>query len=126
MGRINVRSKGANGEREFCRWLQDTLDLGELPERNLDQVRNGGADIMTLPQFTIEVKRCEALALRQWWVQVMQAATKDSQPIVAYRQNRKPWKFLISAQNIGLDKGFIEIAEFEFKKWITRIYSENK
>jgi hypothetical protein len=38
-----------------------------------------------------------------------------------YRQNRKKWKFLISAKFIGLDKGYVRLEELEFKKWARMI-----
>ncbi len=122
---INSRSKGVGGEREFCRWLQKTLDLPYLPERNLDQVRNGGSDVCDIAPFLFEVKRCQQLALRDWWVQVMKAAKKDlnSIPVVAYRQNRQKWKFLISASYIGLDKGYIRLEEFEFSNWLRKYFN---
>jgi len=117
---INGRSKGAGGERELCRWLQDTLGLQRTPERNLDQVRNGGADVCEVSPFLFEVKRCEAVSKRAWWVQVMKAArqTPGSIPVVAYRQNRKPWRFLISASYVGLEIGFIQLEEMEFTNWL--------
>ena len=122
---INGRGKGAEGERSFCRWLQETLKLQKTPERNLDQVRNGGADINEVAPFMFEVKRCEALAKRDWWVQIKKASNTvpGSIPVVAYRQNRKPWKFLISAQFIGLEKGFIQLEEVEFAKWLKNYYN---
>ena len=122
---INIRGKGAEGEREFCRWLQETLELKKTPERNLDQVRNGGADICDIHPFMFEVKRCQALAIRDWWIQVKTATKHDPAliPIVAYRQNRKPWRFLLSASYIGLEKGYIRLEELEFKIWIRKYFN---
>jgi len=115
---INIRHKGQEGEREFCRWLQKTLELDFLPTRNLDQTRNGGADILGIGQFVFEIKRCEALEQRQWWIQVVASSTPSEMPVVAYRQNKRKWNFLISAKHIGLDKGFIHLQELEFSNWI--------
>ncbi len=124
---INSRSKGAAGEREFCRWVKDTLELSYLPKRNLEQVREGGADVMDVPPFCFEVKRCQTLALRQWWIQVKKSVTDfNPVPIVAYRSNNQPWRFLISANYIGLDLGIIILEELEFKKWIKIYYSKYK
>lgn len=123
---INGRGKGAEGEREFCRYLQEVLELQTTPERNLDQVRNGGADVCEVSPFLFEVKRCEALAKRDWWVQVMKAARQNpgSIPVVAYRQNRKPWRFLISASYIGLEIGFIQLEEMEFTAWLKKYFGK--
>jgi len=125
MPRINIRSKGAGGEREFCSWLHIKLKLDIVPERNLDQVRNGGADILDVPPFIFEVKRQESLNHRAWWLQVV-TASKDTGkiPIVAFRQNRKPWRFLIPAKCIGVPSGFVHLEEREFLMWIKEVYRE--
>jgi hypothetical protein len=115
---VNGRAKGAAGEREFGRWLEENLGLQDRPQRNLEQVRSGGADIIDVPPFNFEVKRCEAIARRKWWVQVVQSCTDGQVPVVAYRKNRQPWRFLISAKNIGLEKGFIQLEEFEARQWL--------
>lgn len=82
---INVRDKGANGERELCNILQPVVDSVakahgmEAPRlrRNLMQYSEGGEDIVGLPWYSIEVKRVEVLAVDKWWEQcVTQAARK--------------------------------------------------
>ena len=70
---VNARSKGASGEREFCHWLTDNLGLEVIPERNLEQVRSGGADICNVYPFIFEIKRVEVLDLKGWWIQVKEA-----------------------------------------------------
>lgn len=83
------RSKGANGEREFAKLLSEKL--GIKLERNLEQTRAGGHDLIGLPGIAIEVKRCEQLAINQWWRQAVEQAADGLTPCLAYRQNRKPW-----------------------------------
>lgn len=120
---INIRSKGQSGEREFCKWLQKTLKLEELPSRNLDQVRCGGADVLGVIPFVFEIKRCETLSLKSWWKQVVTAAFyPEDIPVVAYRQNRKKWKFLISSVYVGVPGSFIQLEEEVFKKWLKNHY----
>ena len=122
---INSRIKGAAGEREFCKWLQMALDLEETPTRNLEQVRSGGADVMDVPPFCFEVKRCQQIDLRSWWIQVKKAKTESNPvPIVAYRPNNQPWRFLISARYLELEKGYIILEEFEFRTWIQKYYKK--
>ncbi len=115
-----ARNKGANGEREFCKWLFDHFNI-PMPTRNLEQVRSGGTDIMDVEPFYIEVKRCESLNLDSWWHQVNRAAKKSHDeniiPVVAFRQNRKPWEFLIGAKHIGIKRGFIRLDSRIFIKW---------
>jgi hypothetical protein len=120
---LNSRAKGASGEREFCRYIEKLLRLNYTPQRNLEQVREGGADIMDIPPFCIEVKRCQRLSLRDWWIQVNRATTDTNPvPFVAFRPNNQPWRFLISAKYIDLEKGFIQLEEHEFKQWIRKYY----
>lgn len=120
MARINPRTKGASGEREFCRWLAENFNVPP-PQRNLEQVRSGGSDVIDVEPFYFEVKRCEALSFEAWWRQVRKAVIKacDNRliPVVAYRQNKQPWRFLISAEFIGVDKGFLHVSERVFIRW---------
>ena len=117
---INARTKGASGERQFCKWLKDNLKLTELPTRNLEQVRSGGADVLGVAPFVFEVKRVERLNKGKWWRQVKAASRHGEIPVVAYRQNRRPWKFLLPSSLIGLEFGYIELEGVTFKQWITK------
>lgn len=116
--KINAKKKGAEGEREFCRWIQKNLELDFLPERNLDQVRNGGADILGVYPFVFEIKRVENLDLVSAWIQCKTAAEKEKgEPVVAFRKNRNAWSFMISASYIGCSRGFLILQEREFIEW---------
>ena len=121
MARINCRTKGANGEREFIKWAQSILDLNEEAKRNLEQTRNGGADIY-VDCFAFEVKRVEALDFRKWWMQAKRQAGTDYIPVVVYRQNKQPWRILISAENVGLDYGYIALGAREAVKWLQKTH----
>lgn len=127
---INPRTKGAAGEREFCRWLSDNLDIHH-GERNLEQVRSGGADVVNCYPFIFEVKRVENLDLIAAWIQVKTAwidlaetsmdvlenLDPNLTPVVAFRKNNKPWEFLISAEIIGNSLGFLRLNESTFKEF---------
>ncbi len=133
--RINSRAKGAAGEREFCQWLSDNLNIDKKPERNLLQVREGGADITDVEPFMFEVKRVENLDLHKAWSQVVIACydlakkndtfvneeffdmTGGKIPVVAYRTNKSKWEFLIPAQFIELNAGYITLKESVFIRW---------
>lgn len=131
--RINIRYKGAAGEREMCEVLSGILSLGHKLERNLDQVRNGGTDII-YPPFGVEVKRCQSLALIDWWIQAKHDAEifnngiedhgHQITPVVAFRQNGKPWEFLISATYIGCELGFLRVSRKVFGEWAIKQYEE--
>ena len=63
------RTKGASAERELIKLLED--HLGDIVhqqnlslQRNLEQTRSGGHDVIGLDDIAIEVKRQEKLQLR--------------------------------------------------------------
>lgn len=119
---LNARTKGASGERQFCKWLFENLNLKEMPKRNLEQTRSGGHDVYVKP-FMFEVKRVEKLQLQKWWLQIIKAAEKieGSIPIVAFRQNKHKWSFLISGKCIGVKGGYICLNESCFILWIKQL-----
>ena len=118
---LNPIHKGKAGEKEFCKWLKVNLNLDYLPERNYNQSQKGSSDIISVAGWCFEVKRRESLDLDSWWCQVAIAARKiQAEPVVAFRQNRKSWEFLISAGAIGLELGHIRLSERIFKQYINQ------
>jgi hypothetical protein len=114
MKMVNARSKGAAGEREAAKWLQAQFGLEHCPQRNLEQVRSGGYDLTGFHPFAFEIKRCEAIAKRDWWLQIVHSHRPGEIPVVMYRRNKQPWRFLISAVHLGLKTGFIQLESREF------------
>ena len=95
----NSRDKGASAEREVIAIIQPVVDtackfIGKPApklQRNLEQTRSGGCDIVGLKWLAIEVKRQERLSITKWWDQaVSQAFTAE--PVLIYRQSRQPWR----------------------------------
>lgn len=124
---INSVHKGKKGEVEFCKWLDK--NLGIKTERNYNQSK-GGSDII-IDDFIFEIKRCEVLKLEDWWYQVAISKQKhenqDLIPIVCFRQNRKPWEFLLPAYLIcGLDKGFLRASESIFLQFARSLIKTNE
>lgn len=118
-----ARTKGAVGEREFCKWLYDNMNV-PMPSRNLEQVRSGGSDVTDIEPFFFEVKRCEVLDFDSWWRQVRVAGKESFQDpvcVVVFRQNRKPWEFLISATEIGCKRGYVRVSQRIFLEWASKI-----
>jgi hypothetical protein len=116
---LNGRVKGQIGEREACRLLGDVIGELELT-RNLEQVRSGGADILGISGLCIEVKRQETLSINSWWQQVCRAAdNRGDVPVLMFRQNRKPWRFLLPAYLLTVGApGYIELQEPAFRCWL--------
>ena len=118
---INGRNKGANGEREAGRWLKEHFGLENAPERNLEQYRRGGYDLIGFAPFALEVKRTENKAYRDWWYQAVTQCDHGDVPVVMYRRNNQPWRFLISARYIGIKNGYIKLEAREFIMWAKQV-----
>lgn len=91
MGR-SQRTKGAAAERELSKLLAERL--GIECHRNLEQTRSGGADLLGVGPWAVEVKRHERLAINTWWAQAC-AQAGEAYPALAYRQSRQPWTVLV-------------------------------
>mgnify|MGYP003599569854 CR=1 FL=1 len=123
MGPGGARNKGSNGERELALlltgWTAGTTKL--TLTRNLEQTRGGGHDLNGLESYgmSVEVKRVEVKAINSWWAQAQrQADALKLLPVLAWRQNRQPWRFRIRAfvwpcgQPLAVD-----LEQDEFRKW---------
>ena len=103
---INIRIKGAAGEREIIEALNTILaELHEnkpfpTVQRNQNQSAVGGADLINTFQLVIEVKRQEQLAVETWWKQCVTSANRipGGTPVLVYRQNRQPWRVVMFTQ----------------------------
>lgn len=107
--RINIRTKGATGEREVADMLNLIVatvleDFGysqvekdnhiHYAQRNQLQTAVGGLDLVNTYGFGIEIKRQEALSIEAWWKQCTTACKNGEMPVLIYRQSRKPWKVI--------------------------------
>jgi Holliday junction resolvase len=110
------RNKGQVGERELLKLLGE--ELGVELSRNLLQTRESGADCLGIRGFAVEVKRQERLCLPAWWRQaVKQGEMHGAEPILAFRQNRQPWRFLLKTQTGYREENLIGAAEHIREKW---------
>ena len=134
---INIRAKGACGEREICDVLnsiiQDTMRILKFPskeveaagrtvQRNQNQSAVGGNDLTNTFGLSIEVKRQEQLAINTWWDQCLAAANRNNEhPVLLYRQNGKKWRCVTIAYlelpNAKFTKVRVEMEFEEFKSW---------
>ena len=107
------KAKGGAGEREAARLLEGwgrEIGVALTVERNLEQTRSGGYDLIGVPKLAVEVKRVQALALPAWWRQTCRAAeASDLIPFLMWRRNRGQWNFRvrINAAHYGTgEEGF--------------------
>ncbi len=92
-------TKGKDGERELIRHLRNLLGI-ELT-RNLDQVRDGGSDILGLEGFFIKCKRSKASHINGWWTQaVHQAKANQGKPALCYRVDRCQWRVILALRHL--------------------------
>ena len=92
------RTKGAAGEREICDMIFE--NLGIEVHRNLQQTRNGGAEIKLKP-FSIEVKRRAAIGNIYYWVdQAERGCEFPERPIVVCRADRKKWLAIMTIDEL--------------------------
>ena len=91
------RIKGASGEREVVHIIRDTL--GIECHRNLDQVRDGGADI-SMPPYRVEVKRRKTIGnVYDWMSQAERACAIGERPVVAFRADGKGWLAVVPLEH---------------------------
>jgi len=120
------RNKGQRAEREFCKILQTVIDdvyVGEevkpKVKRNLMQTAEGGYDVKGIDWLALEVKHQEALNLTAWWKQTLQQAKAGQIPVLAYKQNRKPWRIRMPAY-LGADVGaLVEVSLEDFLRYFS-------
>lgn len=138
---INIRQKGAEGERQVIKMLtpiiQDVMRAMEFPQekidaaakmvqRNQNQSAVGGNDLSNTFGLSIEVKRQEQLAINTWWAQCEAAAARNNElPVLIFKQNNKPWRFItLGFLHVPAERGAwssvrarVEFNEDTFKKW---------
>lgn len=124
---VHAQKKGKRGEIEFCEWLDKNLYNEKTSNRNYNQADGHSSDVITA-DFLFEVKRQENLALDDWWYQVSVANANTPGgliPVVAFRQNRKKWQFLIPAKLIGIKLGYMLVKEEIFIEYARGIVNFN-
>jgi len=94
------RSKGAQGEREFCELLRSWGHINA--KRNLGQTRDGGGDV-PCPPVMFEVKRRKKIRVRQFLDQAVKALPQYpscKMAAVAMREDgRTEWMILLRAED---------------------------
>ena len=114
---INSRSKGKAGELEIVHLLRQELGV-DVTRNWREQAAVGGADIIGLPGWSIEVKRQKRFS-PAWWTQAAeQAARSGDKAALLYRLDRKPWMARICICALGRGYGHFQI-EMDINDWLT-------
>lgn len=104
---INVRAKGANGEREVADLLQKVVNEVALNcgytapriRRNVEQTQVGGEDLVGLPWYSFEIKRVERVDLDKWWEQTCIQARRKAPGATSWDALAKGgWRRLVASQ----------------------------
>lgn len=149
---INIRTKGAEGERQVAKALNEALQLVltrtnwsqevrdacvKAIQRNQNQSAVGGSDLSNVFGLAIEVKRQEQLSVNTWWTQCVTAASRNREfPVLVYRQNRQAWSvvmygsLVVPAVNSGAVasnslSARVEISWEDFLRWFA-VWVERK
>jgi hypothetical protein len=106
---INIRVKGASGEREIADALNYRASLVHarlgLPfswaddgaQRNQLQTAIGGCDLTKTWGYAVEIKRQEMLNINGWWAQcVASAIDAKMEPVLIFRQSRQKWRVILN------------------------------
>jgi hypothetical protein len=99
MGKINSRQKGAAGEREWSRWLNENFDLSARRGRQYAGHPDAPDVVGGWPGTHAEVKRVEKVSIDKWMAKAIEDAG-DQVPYVAHRRNRCEWFVTIRASDI--------------------------
>lgn len=106
MGKINSRAKGKSAERELIGELKKLLPeaMTQNLERNLEQTRGGGYDIVGLDGWAPEVKRYAQVLpadLESFWTQATtQARNERLRPALFFREDRREWRVVMRATDL--------------------------
>lgn len=130
--RIDVRVKGAEGERQVARELnqviQSLLVKHDIPipvqavvQRNQNQTAVGGCDLTGCFGIAIEVKRQETLYVNAWWKQCTEQASRNKEfPVLLYRRNKEQWKAVMNVWLQMPGSAAIQVrAEVDWQSFLT-------
>jgi len=107
---MKSKRKGKLGELEVAALLRDH----GFEARRGQQFKGGAGspDVLGLPGYHIEVKRCENLSIYAALDQAHKEGGMDEIPVVFHRRNSRPWLAVLEAE--------------DFLKLVSRDTKENK
>ena len=97
---INSRQKGAQGEREWAKWLRDNLSVKDARRGCQHAGGVDSPDVIGLAGTHAEVKRTQKLNLWAAMYQSIRDCCGKSLPYVAHRKNGEEWLITIQAKHL--------------------------
>lgn len=96
------RTKGQSGERELLKLLGE--HLGCEFKRKVRQHKDD-PDAVILGLWAVEIKRRASRPdIAAWWAQACrQAEAVKKLPLLAYRLDRQPWRFVVAMQHLAVE-----------------------
>ena len=90
----NSKQKGKRGELEVAHILQEH---GFDARRTAQFCGNTGeaADVIGLPGYHLEVKRCETTKIWDWIQQAERDCKAEETPLVVFRKSHEKWKVVL-------------------------------
>ena len=105
---INSRTKGRAGEQDVAKILREELGI-EVKRNWAEQAHHGGADLVGVDGWSIEVKRSKKYS-KKWWGQSLNQSLTASEhndeyiaPVLIYRLDRQEWKVEILASEVIME-----------------------
>jgi len=95
---VHSKNKGAAGERQFASWLREHWGI-EARRGAQFKGTPDSPDVITPLPINFEVKRCERFELWRALDQADADAGPDQIPVVAHRPSRRPWIFIMYADD---------------------------
>lgn len=94
----NSKQKGKRGELEVAHILQE---YGYGARRTAQFCGNTGdaADVIGLPGFHLEVKRCETTKIWEWIAQAERDHKAGTVPLVVFRKSREQWQVCMNFED---------------------------
>lgn len=99
MSRINSKTKGAVGELEFSKFLQEKGFTARRTQQYCGTEGNSDVTCVELKHIHFEVKRIKKCAVYKYYDQAERDRKEHQFPIVAIRGNNREWIVTLNAED---------------------------
>lgn len=93
------REKGKAGERELAALFREYGFNARRTSQYCGQTGDA-SDVIGLPGFHVECKRCETTKIHEWMAQAKRDAKPELIPAVFHRRSREKWLVTMQAEDL--------------------------